>query len=384
MIGAVTEENVVDLLPYRSPLLARDGAAELPDAEASLLDATGVAWHYGDPLGEQHAIAHQPVMVDRSHRRVLRVSGPDAATFLNNLLSQKLIDVTAGFSAAALDLDMQGHILHHVDVYADGSAFYLDMPSYQARSLIDFLERMVFWSEVTIDEADLAILTVLAPAGSGSGSSTALKAVDAVDAVFTRSIPGWGRVDRFDVAVRRDDLTAAADAFVAAGGTLAGLMAFTAERVFAGEPELRADLDEKSIPHEAPMLINRGEHIGAVHLEKGCYRGQETVARVENLGRSPRLLILLHLDGSAPVEPATGAQITLGGRKVGRLGTVVHDADYGPVALALVKRSALGGAGEVTIAGDVEVAARVDPSSLPRDEGDHAGRRAVESLRGRE
>ena len=160
------------------------------------------------------------------------------------------------------------------------------------------------------------------------------------------------------------------------GVAYAGMMAFTAARVRNVEPELGVDLDEKSIPHEAPRLINRGEHVGAVHLNKGCYRGQETVARVENLGRSPRLLVMLQLDGSAPHDPQPGETITSNGRKVGRLGTVVQDADYGPVALGLVKRSAL------TAPLDIEgVAASVDPDSLPTDEGEKLGRLAVDKLR---
>ena len=157
-------------------------------------------------------------------------------------------------------------------------------------------------------------------------------------------------------------------------------MAYTAARVRAVEPELAVDLDERSIPHEVPSFIGRGDLLGAVHLNKGCYRGQETVARVENLGRSPRLLVMLQLDGSSPELPSPGADVLLGGRTVGRLGTVVHDADYGPIALALVKRSALADPGVVLdVAG---TAATVDPDSLPVDEGEHAGRRAVEKLRG--
>lgn len=368
MIGPVNVTSAEN--PYRSPLLQRPGAVELPDAATSPLDARGVAWHYGDPLGEQRALSSGPVLVDRSHRRVLRVSGPDAPAFLNNLLSQKLDDATSAFTGSALDLDMQGHILHHVGVHGEGGTFHLDMPATQLPTFEDFLRRMVFWSDVEITRTDLGILTVLTRSGEAPAGGA-----------YVRVVPGWDDPRRFDVAVERGAVSEYAEEFVRAGGRLAGLMAFTAERVRAGEPELGADLDEKSIPHEAPALINRGGRIGAVHLDKGCYRGQETVARVENLGRSPRLLVLLHLDGSAPVEPTTGSEVTLGGRVVGRLGTVVHDADYGPVALALLKRSAIG-RGDLTVGGEAPVSASIDPDSLPADEGEKAGRRAVEKLRG--
>ena len=343
-------------MAYASELLAFPGAQELPGP--SLIDAEGVPWHYGNPLGEQRIT--EPVLVDRSHRAVLAVSGPDAAAFLNNLLSQKLDDVADGFAASSLDLDAQGRILHHADVAVAGGVYYLDLPSYQREPFADFLRKMVFWSDVSIEEPDLGMLSILGPVGPLQ-----------LGQAFTRRLDGWGGVGRVDIAVPRAQIREVAGEF-----PLAGLMAFTAYRVAAGEPEIHADLDEKSIPHEAPYLINRGEEIRAVHLAKGCYRGQETVARVENLGRSPRLLVKLQLDGSAPAEPEIGAEITAGGRKVGRLGTVVHDADEGPVALALVKRSAL--ETPLDIGG---TAASVDASSLPVDEGEHAGRRAVDRLR---
>lgn len=344
---------------YASSLLSLPGAVELE--EPSLLDASGIPFHYGNPLGEQRTANERTVLVDRSHRRVIAVSGPDAAAFLNNLLSQKLLGVSDGFAASALDLDAQGHILHHVDVAVAGDVFYLDMPSYQHDSIVEFLRKMVFWSDVTIEDTDLAVCTLMGPE------------VEAPDLgqVFSRRVSPWTDLERVDIAVPRERLREVAEAYA-----LAGLMAFTAQRVRAGEPELRADLDGKSIPHEAPRLINRAGQVGAVHLDKGCYRGQETVARVENLGRSPRRLVMLQLDGSAPTEPTPGTAITAGARTVGRLGTVVHDADYGPIALALVKRSAL----EAPLSiGDV--AATVDPDSLPRDEGEGLGRRAVDKLR---
>ena len=190
----------------------------------------------------------------------------------------------------------------------------------------------------------------------------------------------WTTMQRRDLLVPRADLVAMVEALEAEGVRLAGLMAFTAERVRALEPERGIDLDDKSIPHEVPAWIGREERPGAVHLDKGCYRGQETVARVENLGRSPRVLVMLQLDGSAPEAPTPGSDIVgpAGGRALGRLGTVVHDCDFGPVALAVIKRSALEQELQV---GDVSV--MVDPTSLPEERGEQAGRAAVERLRGR-
>lgn len=354
-------------MSYVSELLTRPNATEIQ--EDTLVDATGVAWHYGNPLGEQRAAEDGSAIVDRSHRAVIKVSGPDAPEFLNNLLSQKLDVAPVGFAAGALDLDMQGHILHAAQVVRTEDAFYLDLPQSQAQSLQDFLTKMVFWSDVQVEATDLGIITVL---------GTELPAPNA--SVYSRSAQ-WQ-----DFALPRTEVAAAVAELEAAGGRLAGLMAFTAERVKAREPELAADLDNKSIPHEVPQWIGRGDNPGAVHLEKGCYRGQETVARVENLGRSPRVLVQLHLDGSAPSLPTAGSDITAGGRRVGRLGTVVDDCDFGPIALALVKRSALTTPLSIAVTTDkgdtYAVAAQVDPDSLPADEGPKAGRAAIEKLRG--
>ncbi|WP_296148247.1 folate-binding protein YgfZ [uncultured Corynebacterium sp.] len=386
MIPHYARVLLVDVNNYRSPLLSFTGAAELPDATSTLIDAAGVPSHYGDPLREQRFVQRGGVAVDRSHRYVIRVAGPDAAEFLNNLLSQKLDDAPEGYSAAFCDLDIQGRILHHGDITRAGDAFFLDTPSYLGESLLEYLTKMIFWSEVTVDKADLGIITVL-------GAPNSFAVPESTGAAFSREVD-WAGPHRIDIAVPRTQLADAYRALTSADAGLekAGLMAFTAERVKALEPEQRADLDAKSIPHEAPTLIARGGHVGAVHLNKGCYRGQETVARVENLGRSPRLMVLVHLDGSAPAEPEAGSPVTVGGRTVGRLGTVVHDCDYGPVALALVKRSALNAPGDgINLdieAGDEEngtmtVTAAVDIDSLPADEGEKAGRAAVNKLRGR-
>ncbi|MDK4235319.1 YgfZ/GcvT domain-containing protein [Corynebacterium propinquum] len=416
---------------YRSVLLNRPNAMAYQE-EPPHPDVTGVAWHYGEPLSEQRAITSTGAIVDRSHRRVIRVTGPEAAAFLHNLLSQKLDDVQAGWSGSALDLDTQGRILHTMDISVttdtsadvnasagdgagsgtgagdgagsgtgdsvdasagtgdgagaaaapEGLAFYLDCEAGKFDSLRDFLQKMIFWSQVTIEEADLAIITVL-----GGPTDTHLPS----QAVYSRTVStatpagtgsaqpttGLWEASRTDVAVPREQLEAAVEELESTGLQLVGLMAYTAERVKALEAEA-VDLDEKSIPHEIPHWIGRGERVGAVHLEKGCYRGQETVARVENLGRSPRVLVLLHLDGSAPTMPSPGADIQAKGRRVGKLGTVIDDCDYGPIALGVIKRSALD-AGQVNIG---DVAASIDADSIPVEEGEKAGRAAINKLRG--
>ena len=117
-----------------------------------------------------------------------------------------------------------------------------------------------------------------------------------------------------------------------AGARLAGTWATEALRIAAWRPRW-SDVDHRTIPHELDLLRT------AVHLTKGCYRGQETVARVHNLGRPPRRLVLLHLDGSGHVLPEPGAQVMAGERAVGTVTSVARHHELGPIALAVVRRS---------------------------------------------
>ena len=174
--------------------------------------------------------------------------------------------------------------------------------------------------------------------------------------------------------VPRDQKDALLDRLESAGVRRAGLWSYEAHRVAARRPRLGVDTDDRTIPHEVGWIGP------AVHLDKGCYRGQETVARVHNLGRPPRMLVLVHLDGSAE-RPATGDPLLADGRVVGRLGTVVDHVDDGPIALALVKRGIPASTALIT-GGEHPVAAEIDPDSLPPAEETGAGRLAVERLRG--
>ncbi|MCQ9353134.1 folate-binding protein [Corynebacterium sp. 153RC1] len=352
---------------YSSALLSTPQAA--PYMEGEVPEFAGVAWHYGDPLSEQRNFDRGGGIVDRSNRAVLKVAGPDAATFLNNLLSQKLSDESQA-GTWALDLDPQGRVLHYAGVIAHEGAFFLDVSPRGVDSLQSYLEKMVFWSKVEISRTHLALLTLVSAAPLPQMEDFALRR--------EYTLAGYHCVD-----VLVEDLEQAAATLQRdLGVKLTGLMAYTALRVRAVEPEVGLDLDEKSIPHESWRLLHN-----AVHLNKGCYRGQETVARVENLGRSPRVLALAHLDGSAPELPPIGTEILAGGRGVGRVGTVVHDFELGPIALVLLKRSAVGadtgvGAGADLRAGNGDVALMLDRDSLP-PETEQAGRKAQETLRGK-
>ena len=252
----------------------------------------GVAGHYGDPYAEQRALAAGQALVDLSHRPVVRIAGPDRLSWLHSLLSQHLSDLQPGVATQALVLSPQGHVEHHLQLVDDGEQVLAHVEPGTAEALVGFLQRMQFMLRVEASEVSEAWAVVADP--------------------VPRLVP------RAELAAYQ--------------GPVAGVAAYEALRVERRQPRLGVDTDHRTIPHEVGWLSS------AVHLDKGCYRGQETVARVHNLGRPPRRLVLLHLDGSDSELPTTGDAVVLDGRDVGRVGTAVRHHELGPLALALVKR----------------------------------------------
>ncbi|MEV4159873.1 CAF17-like 4Fe-4S cluster assembly/insertion protein YgfZ [Nonomuraea dietziae] len=272
----------------RSPLLDLPGAvaAESPDAD--------VAAHYGDLFAEQRALVKGEAVVDRSNREIVRIAGVDRLKWLNDLTSQKLDILKPGEWTQTLILDLQGRVEHHLTLVDDGEAVLAHVEPGTSAPLIDYLDRMRFMLRVEVSLADdLAVL---------SGAS-------------------------------EDFLVPRAELDTHLGRPLAGLWAYEALRIEEHRPRLGLDTDHKTIPHEVGWIG------AAVHLTKGCYRGQETVARVHNLGHPPRRLVFLHLDGSVDTLPPHGAPVLLDGQEVGFVGSAARHHELGPIALALVKRT---------------------------------------------
>jgi folate-binding protein YgfZ len=339
-------------------------------------------WHYGDPLGEQRAATDAAVAVDRSHRAVITLTGNDRKTWLHNISSQHVSELPDGAVTENLSLDGQGRVEDHwVQTELDGVT-YLDTEPWRGEPLLAYLQKMVFWSDVAVEAADMAVLSLLGPR-LADPSLLEVFGVASLPAESTAmALPGGGFVRRMagqslelDLVVPRDQAEDWRQHLVDAGVRPAGVWAYEAHRVAARRPRLGVDTDERTIPHEVGWIGT------AVHLDKGCYRGQETVARVHNLGKPPRMLVLLHLDGSTD-RPASGDAVLAGGRSVGRLGTVVDHVDEGPIALALLKRG-LPADTPLTTGGESEVAAVIDADSMPAADAVGAGRLAVEQLRGR-
>ncbi|HEY2309105.1 MAG TPA: folate-binding protein [Streptosporangiaceae bacterium] len=297
-----------------SPLLARTGAVPAQGIDA------GVAAHYGDPYAEQRALARAAGLVDRSHREIVRIAGEDRLSWLHSLTTQDLQQLEPGTTAQALVLSPQGHIEHHLTLVDDGTAVWAHVEPGTAGPLLAFLGSMRFLLRVDLADvtSEFAVLTLMGSQRPAAPDGTAAAMPDAFG---------------MDVVVPRDRLTEVAAAVEGGGAAVAGLAAYEALRIAAHRPRFGLDTDHKTLPHEVGWIET------AVHLDKGCYRGQETVARVHNLGHPPRRLVLLHLDGSEDRLPVHGDPVTRDDTVVGFVGSAARHFELGPVGLGLIKRT---------------------------------------------
>ena len=271
----------------------------LPGAVAGDGVDAAVAAHYGSFNVEQRTLASGEGFVDLSHRDVLRIAGPDRLTWLHSLTSQAFEGLEPGVWTTALILTPQGHIEHFFAGIDDGEAFTAWTEPGRGEALVGWLERMKFWSQVEVGLAPE--LAVVWRPGESTGRTSFIP---------RSSLP----------------------AYVDAAGPACGLWAHEALRIERGEPRIFVDTDHRTIPNEIGLV--------GTHLDKGCYRGQETVARVHTLGRPPRRLVLLHLDGSENRLPPAGSPLlSEDGREVGFVGSSARHFELGPIALGLVKRS---------------------------------------------
>lgn len=325
----------VPAVPRRtpSPLMTRRGAvaASGPD--------DGVAWHYGDPTAEQRALARGAAVVDLSHYGVITVTGPDRMNWLNSVLTQSTLNLAPQHSIEAMVLDPQGRIEHVMGIVDDGETSWLI--SETAPALAAWLDKMRFMMRVEVTDvtAQWAVLGEPIRAEGVDGEPVTWSDPWPNTAVGgTRygpedaEHPGQERPWRL-VLVRREELVPQVRQRESAGWVLAGVWAAEALRVEAWRPRATKDTDSRAIPHELDWLRT------AVHLEKGCYRGQESIARVHNLGRPPRRLVFLYLDGSEHLIPLIGDEVKLGEKTAGAVRSVAQHHELGPIALALVRRA---------------------------------------------
>ncbi|WP_313545549.1 CAF17-like 4Fe-4S cluster assembly/insertion protein YgfZ [Leifsonia aquatica] len=325
-----------------SPFLRLPGAVDAAAIPGATAEA-GVPAHYGNPLGEQRALAEGRAIVDLSDRAVLTITGPDRLSWLNSLTSQALTRLQPGESSETLLLDVTGRVEHAVRLVEDGETLWLLVDRPEAEGLLSWLDRMRFMLRVELADRsdDLATigtlgdppLPIAAPNGVPLIWHDPWRAVAVGGHQYAQGEhpgAGWTWSERL---VPRDALESIVARVESGELTAAGASAADALRIAAWRPRFSTEVDERTIPHELDWLRS------AVHLDKGCYRGQETVAKVHNLGHPPRRLVMLHLDGSEGAHPVRGASVSLGDKEVGTVTSTALHYELGPIALAVVKRS---------------------------------------------
>ena len=328
----------------------------------------GVPWHFGEPHREQRSLARGHAAVDLSNRGVVTVTGPDRLTWLHDLTTQHLSALQPGSSSLALILSPHGHVEHELHLVDDGVATWIIVEPGSADALTSYLNSMSFMLRVEIAnvsneygvvweqsrEIDPAHPTWLEPvdfAGEGNVESGSDRGGDASKYVAGRPAALAGR----EVILPIGEVPARLAGFP----DVAGTWALEALRVAAAVPRIGMETDHKTLPHEVGW-IGPG-----VHLAKGCYRGQEAVARVHNLGHPPRRLALLHLDGSEQTLPAHGDDVLVDGKVVGWVGTAAWHYEDGPVATAIIRRNTPQGVDAVVRSADGDVAASIETVVLP-------------------
>lgn len=286
---------------------------------------------FSNPLVEQREFVAGTSAVLLEEKSVLLVSGEDRLTWLNDLFSQKLDELKPDVSVEALWLDAQGRIVRDFHIVDDGEKAWLITYSTEITNLVTQLQRMVFRAKVTVEDVSANYAVVATWAKDVPG--TVMTWQDPWPEV---SVGGWryGEGPSEPWNYRESLVPAAQVDSVWKEFKHCGTMALDALRVAAMRPTGPNEIDEKALPHEFDWLAS------AVHMNKGCYRGQEAVAKVHNLGHPPRRLVFLHLDGSAHALPDLGDDIFgTDDVAIGKVTSVGQHHEMGPVALGLVKRN---------------------------------------------
>ena len=315
------------------------------------------------PSAEYQALREACGLIDRSERGKLALSGPGAVEFLDGQVTNELADLHPGEGRYAAFLTHKGKMLGDLRILAVGdgpsgapSELLLDTERVALQGLFDMIRRFKVGYDVELHKRTLerGLLSLIGPESERAAGAERVAKVEHAHAALT--IGGVAAIAaRTDVGV--DLICDAADtekltgALLARGAAPVSLQAAECLRVERGRPRYGIDLDETTIPQEA------GLNERAVSFTKGCYVGQETVARLHYRGKPNRHLRGLRLSAAA----ASGEELRLTERTVGRVGSAVLSPAYGPIALALVRREAEPG----TIVGVGEGGTTAEVSELP-------------------
>lgn len=325
-----------------------------------------VVLHFGDPIREQRRLVAGTAVAPLGDRVVVEVAGVDRLSWLDSITSQSVAGLGAGDSTELLILDPQGRVEHAAGVLEDGSSVWLIADAADAESLAVWLQRMVFRSRVTVAvRRELGLIGFFA---GGDAEAVVRGLVLSPNGIPLVWADPWAAVQpgghqystieqhpsasyEWRVAIVDADAAASVVGLIdEAVVGVAGTLATEALRIAAWRPRWTSEVDERSLPHESDWIRS------AVHLSKGCYRGQETVAKVHNLGHPPRRLAALQLDGSDDVLPSPGDAVFAAEDEVGHITSVARHHEDGPIALAILSRRAP--IGELIVkAGGVDIAA---------------------------
>lgn len=327
----------------------------------------------GNPFTQQRDFARGVAYIHFAHRGVVALTGTDRLSYLDSLVSQDVSRLVPGESAEALLLNPQGRIERAMRIVDDGATTWLLVDAGQAEPLAVFLDRMTFSKDAAARDASGEFATVGYMRGAAAEDTIRMH-VAAPEGVQIVWDDPWAGVVSGGWQYASTPIHPGADWNYAEAlipiddidelGSLTRVPedAWDALRIASWRPSLATEVDAQALPHETDWLRT------AVHLNKGCYRGQETVAKVHNLGHPPRRLVMLHLDGTTNELPEPGAAVHVAGDEVGRVTVSARHYEEGPIALAVVKRST-----PETAVLDVDAPSGVQPATqvvvVPSDAG---------------
>jgi tRNA-modifying protein YgfZ len=321
--------------------------------------------HYGDPLREYAAARTGAGLLDRSAWGRLALTGRDRAALLHRMSTNVVEGLQPGQGTATVLTSPTARIIERLILYVQGDRL-LALTSPQNRGHIaQYLRGFVFWQdEVSIKDVggEWGLLTLVGPTAAATVQATTgivvsdlahhyfrVGTIANTEIIIARTDPVAG--DAFNVLAPTEQMEMVWDMLVQAGACPIGLAAWEILRVEAGIPAYGHELSEKVTPLDAGLLAD-------INFNKGCYTGQEVVARMYNYEKMPKGLFGLRL--SQPLAPGHEATVMLDGKPVGEVTSSVLSPSLGPIALAILRRAQISPGSVVSvIAADQQVTGQI-------------------------
>ena len=314
------------------------------------MDEWEIPAHYGDPVSEHLHVREKAGIFDLSHRGKIRISGKDRIPFLQRVLSQDMNKLKTPYGAPSTLLDNKGHMLAYMNIYAEPESFIIDCEPGLSKKIIQILDRYLFREDVKMEDItdSLVLISVQGPISGDILSSTLglvdIKKMEELEhkglrmegtSIMVVKISRTGE-DGYDIYVppeNAEDIYKRLLSWKDKDALRpAGLDALESLRVEAGIPLYSVDMDEHIIPLEVDL--DR-----AISYDKGCYIGQETIARIKFRGHVNRVFTGFIIDGNTLPERGSKIQDSNGEKEIGW----ITSATYSPIfqkiiALGFIKR----------------------------------------------